>query len=243
MSQQVREMFSSIATRYDVTNVVLSFGIDRSWRDEVVKTARTGPGMRVLDCATGTGDLALAFRRTGAEVVGTDFCAPMLEPAREKARAAGLELTFEVADAMALPYSDRSFDVASISFGIRNVDDPVTCLREMARVVKPGGQVLVLEFGQPRGLWGALYRFYSRVVMPAVGGLLTGNRAAYQYLPRTAAAFPAGERFLELMDGAGVFRERSARALTGGITWLYRGVVAGTDQQRGDSPGVIGSGG
>jgi len=243
MSEQIREMFSSIATRYDVTNVVLSFGIDRSWRDVAVRTAGTGPGMRVLDCATGTGDLALAFRRTGAEVVGTDFCAPMLEPAREKARAAGLEVTFEVADAMALPYPDRSFDVASISFGIRNVDDPVICLREMARVVKPGGQVLVLEFGQPHGPWGAMYRSYSRVVMPAVGGLLTGNRAAYQYLPRTAAAFPAGERFLELMDRAGGFRERSARALTGGITWLYRGVVGGTERQRGDSPGVIGSGG
>jgi len=94
-------------------------------------------------------------------------------------------------------------------------------------VVKPGGQVLVLEFGQPRGLWGALYRLYSRVVMPAVGGLLTGNRAAYQYLPRTAAAFPAGERFLDLMDRSGRFRERSARAFTGGITWLYRGIVAG----------------
>ena len=198
MSEQVRQMFSSIATRYDVTNVVLSFGIDRWWRHVTVKTARTGPGMRVLDCATGTGDLALAFRRTGAEVVGTDFCAPMLDPAREKARAAGLDVTFEVADAMALPYPDGSFDVSSISFGIRNVDDPVQCLREMARVV-----------------------------MPAVGGLLTGNKAAYQYLPRTAAAFPAGERFLELMDGSKAFRARSARPFTGGITWLYRGVVAG----------------
>ena len=227
MSEQVREMFSSIATRYDVTNVVLSFGVDRWWRHVTVRTARTGPGMRVLDCATGTGDLALAFRRTGAEVVGTDFCAPMLGPAREKARAAGLDVTFEVADAMALPYPDGSFDVASISFGIRNVDDPVRCLREMARVVKPGGQVLVLEFGQPHGLWGALYRLYSRVVMPVVGGLLTGNRAAYQYLPRTAAAFPAGQRFLEVMDRSGAFRERSAQPLSGGITWLYRGVVAG----------------
>jgi len=227
MSEQVREMFSSIATRYDVANVVLSFGVDRWWRQATVKAAATGPGMRVLDCATGTGDLALAFRRTGAEVVGTDFCAPMLAPAREKARAAGLDVTFEVADALALPYPDRSFDVASIAFGIRNVDDPVRCLGEMARVVRPGGQVLVLEFGQPGGPWGAMYRLYSRVVMPAVGGMLTGNRAAYQYLPRTAAAFPAGERFLELMDRSGAFLQRRARPLTGGIAWLYRGVVAG----------------
>jgi demethylmenaquinone methyltransferase/2-methoxy-6-polyprenyl-1,4-benzoquinol methylase len=227
MSEQVREMFSSIAGRYDVTNVVLSFGLDHWWRQVTVRAGRTGPGMRVLDCATGTGDLALAFRRTGADVVGTDFCAPMLGPAREKAKAAGLDVTFEVADALALPYPDASFDLASISFGIRNVDDPVRCLREMARVVKPGGRVLVLEFGQPRGLWGALYRFYSRVVMPFVGGLLTGNRAAYQYLPRTAAAFPAGEAFLELMDRSGSFAGRSARSLTGGIAWLYQGSRAG----------------
>jgi demethylmenaquinone methyltransferase / 2-methoxy-6-polyprenyl-1,4-benzoquinol methylase len=225
MSEQVREMFSSIATRYDVANIVLSFGVDRWWRHIAVKSAGTGPGRRVLDCATGTGDLALAFRRTGAEVVGTDFCAPMLEPAREKARVAGLEVTFEVADALALPYPDASFDVSSIAFGIRNVDDPERCLQEMARVVKPGGKVLVLEFGQPGGFWGAMYRTYSRVVMPAVGGLLTGNRGAYQYLPRTAAAFPAGDRFLELMDRSGAFGERTQRALTGGVTWLYQGIV------------------
>jgi demethylmenaquinone methyltransferase/2-methoxy-6-polyprenyl-1,4-benzoquinol methylase len=225
MSEQVREMFSSIAGKYDVANVVLSMGVDRWWRQVAVKAGHTGPGMRVLDCATGTGDLALAFRRTGAEVVGTDFCAPMLGPAREKARAAGLEVTFQLADALALPFPDASFDVASISFGIRNVDDPVRCLREMARVVKPGGKVLVLEFGQPSGLWGALYRFYSRAVMPLVGGLLTGNKAAYRYLPRTAAAFPAGDPFLALMDQSGAFAERSARALSGGITWLYEGRV------------------
>lgn len=226
MSEQVREMFSSIARRYDVTNVVLSFGVDHWWRHLTVKAAGAGPGTRVLDCATGTGDLALAFRRTGATVVGTDFSAPMLVQAREKARAAGLDVTFETADVLALPYPDRSFEVASISFGIRNVDDPVQCLREMARVVRPGGRVLVLEFGQPGGLWGAMYRLYSRVVMPAVGGLLTGNRAAYQYLPRTAAAFPAGENFLELMDRSGAFSARTAQPLTGGIAWLYAGTPA-----------------
>ena len=96
----------------------------------------------------------------------------------------------------------------------------------MARVVKPGGKVLVLEFGQPRGLWGAMYRLYSRVVMPAVGGLITGNRAAYQYLPRTAAAFPAGEKFVDLMDQSGVFGSHAAKPLTGGIAWLYVGTRA-----------------
>ena len=115
--------------------------------------------------------------------------------------------------------------MASISFGIRNVDDPVKCLQEMARVVRPGGRVVVLEFGQPRGLFGALFRFYSRVIMPFVGGLLTGNRAAYEYLPRTSAAFPAGDNFLALMDRSGAYSERHAHAKTFGTAYIYVGVV------------------
>ena len=144
MSEQVREMFSSIAPRYDVTNVVLSLGVDRHWRAVAVRESGAAPGVRVLDCATGTGDLALALRRAvepGGAVVAMDFCAAMLEPARQKAHRAGLDdIRFEVADALALPYPAQAFDVATIAFGIRNVDDPVLCLREMARVVRPGGR-------------------------------------------------------------------------------------------------------
>lgn len=228
MSEQVRQMFSSIAPRYDVTNEVLSFGVHRLWRRKAIALSKATDGSRILDCATGTGDLALAFKRkVGASgaVTGTDFCADMLAVAPEKARAANLEVKFEVADAMALPYPDAQFDVSSISFGIRNVDDPVKCLQEMARVVKPGGRVVVLEFGQPKGLFGALFRLYSRVVMPWIGGLLTGNKAAYQYLPKTAKAFPAGDKFLALMDQSGAFAERAAHPLTFGTAYVYVGVV------------------
>jgi demethylmenaquinone methyltransferase/2-methoxy-6-polyprenyl-1,4-benzoquinol methylase len=151
----------------------------------------------------------------------------MLETAPQKASDAGLDVGFEVADALNLPYTSASFDVASIAFGIRNVDDPVRCLKELARVVKPGGRVVVLEFGQPSGFFGALFRFYSKVIMPAVGGLITGNRKAYEYLPRTSAAFPCGDRFLSLMDEAGVYSERAARPLTFGTAWVYTGVVRG----------------
>jgi demethylmenaquinone methyltransferase/2-methoxy-6-polyprenyl-1,4-benzoquinol methylase len=228
MSTEVQKMFAAIAPRYDATNAVLSFGVHGLWRRTAVRLSGAAPGQRVLDCATGTGDLALAFKRavgTAGQVVGTDFCAEMLAPAPGKAERAGLQIQFEVADALALPYPDRSFDVASISFGIRNVDDPVRCLREMARVVRPGGRVVVVEFGQPRGPFGMLFRLYSRYLMPAIGGLLTGNRAAYQYLPRTAAAFPAGDRFLELMDRSGAFASRSATPLTFGTAFVYVGVV------------------
>ncbi len=228
MSTEVRQMFSSIATRYDVTNEVLSFGIHRLWRRTTVRRSGAKQGDSILDCATGTGDLALVFKRkvgASGRVVGTDFCPEMLQSAPAKAEQAGLSVEFQVADAMALPFADNAFDVASISFGIRNVDDPVKCLQEMARVVKPGGRVVVLEFGQPRGVFGALFRFYSKVIMPAIGGLLTGNRAAYEYLPRTAAQFPAGEKFLELMDRAGAFRERAAHPLTFGTSYVYVGTV------------------
>lgn len=228
MSTEVRQMFSSIAPRYDLTNQVLSLGIHRIWRRVAVRLSAAKPGDKVLDCATGTGDLALAFKRqvgpTG-QVTGTDFCPEMLEGAPAKAAAAGLDIRFEVADALSLPYPTATFDVASIAFGIRNVDDPVQCLKELARVVKPGGRVVVLEFGQPRGLFGGLFRFYSRVVMPWVGGLLTGNRAAYEYLPRTSAAFPAGSQFLELMDRSGAYEDRMAHGMTFGTSYVYVGRV------------------
>jgi demethylmenaquinone methyltransferase/2-methoxy-6-polyprenyl-1,4-benzoquinol methylase len=230
MSEQVQQMFADIAPAYDRVNTVLSVGIHHRWRDATVRLAAPAVGDRVLDCATGTGDLALAFRRavgpTG-HVTGTDFCAPMIAPAPTKAARAGFDdVTFEVADVMALPYPDDRFDLATISFGIRNVDDPVQGLREMARCVKSGGRVVVLEFGQPTGLFGALYRFYSSRVMPFVGGLLSGNREAYAYLPRTSAAFPAGDRFLDLMDQTGAFQARAAHPLTFGVAWVYVGVVA-----------------
>jgi demethylmenaquinone methyltransferase / 2-methoxy-6-polyprenyl-1,4-benzoquinol methylase len=228
MSDQVHRMFSQIAPRYDAANDVMSLGIHRLWRRTAVRLSGAAPGQAVLDCATGTGDLALAFKRAvGAQgsVLGTDFNADMLTPAPAKARAAGLEVAFEVADVMKLPYADGRFDVASISFGIRNVDDPAVALGELGRVVKPGGRVVVLEFGQPEGLFGLLYRPYARWVMPLIGGLLTGNRAAYEYLPRTAAAFPCGERFLQLMRGTGRFERCTAEPLLQGLANVYVGVV------------------
>jgi demethylmenaquinone methyltransferase / 2-methoxy-6-polyprenyl-1,4-benzoquinol methylase len=227
VSSEVRDMFASIARRYDTANEVLSLGIHKGWRRAAVAISGAAGGQRVIDCATGTGDLALEFKRAvgpAGEVIGTDFCAEMLRPAPAKAARAGLEVKFAVADALALPYPDARFDIASIAFGIRNVDDPLRCLREMARVVKPGGSVIVLEFGQPRGAFGALFRAYSRGVMPLVGGLLTGNRAAYEYLPRTAAAFPAGEKFLAMMREAGVFSRVEAHPQTFGTAYVYRGV-------------------
>jgi len=229
MSEKVRSMFADIADDYDRINGILSFGIHNIWRKRTVLESGAKPGHRVLDCATGTGDLALEFKKAvGHEgyVMGTDFCKEMIEHAPEKARDESLVVDFEVADAMDLPYDDDFFDVTSIAFGIRNVDDPVVALKEMARVVRPGGRVVVLEFGQPEGLIQYPYKFYSKHVMPTVGGWISGNRDAYTYLPETSAKFPAGDKFLGLMDETGSFASRKAIKLTGGIAYVYVGTVA-----------------
>lgn len=228
MSEKVRSMFADIADDYDRVNTVLSFGVHHGWRKKAIKESGAKEGYHVLDCATGTGDLAIEFKKVVGDdgyVLGTDFCAPMIEPAPGKAKEKGLLVDFEVADVMNLPYQDNRFDVSSISFGIRNVDDPTIALKELARVVKPGGRVVVLEFGQPKGLLKYPYNLYSQHIMPAVGGLLSGNRDAYTYLPRTSASFPAGDKFLRIMDNTKDFSETKAVKLTGGIAYVYVGVV------------------
>lgn len=191
-----------------------------------MRAAGVRPGEAVLDCATGTGDLAIAFRKAageGGRVVGTDFVPEMLEIARVKAPA----IQFEVADVTRLPYPDGSFNVASISFGIRNVNDPGRGIAEMARVLKPGGRLIVLEFGQPGNrAFGVVYDWYRRAVLPRVGGAITGRREAYEYLEESAGVFPCGEDFVRLMKDNGSFSSVDATPLTFGIAWLYRGVKA-----------------
>lgn len=217
-------MFRSISGRYDRANTVLSAGIHHRWRARAVRASNVRKGDSVLDCATGTGDLAIAFRKAvgdSGHVVGTDFVPEMLDIARLK--APGIE--FEVADVTKLPYADNAFDVASISFGIRNVNDPARAISEMTRVLRPGGRLIVLEFGQPRNrAFGAAYDWYRRTILPRVGGAITGRREAYEYLEASAGVFPCGDDFVRLMRGSASFASVDATPLTFGIAWLYRGV-------------------
>ncbi len=220
---KIRNMFREISPGYDRANTVLSGGIHHRWRSRAVRVSGAKSGDTVLDCATGTGDLAIAFKKKvgSGRVVGTDFVPEMIELARRKSAS----VEFEVADVTNLPFDSNTFDVASISFGIRNVGDPRKGIAELARVVKPGGRVIILEFGQPRSrLFGAFYDFYRKHVLPRLGGALTGNRDAYDYLESSTARFPSGEDFAAMMRESAAFSGVTYEPLTFGIAWLYRGV-------------------
>ncbi len=223
----VREMFGRIAPRYDLLNHVLSLDIDKVWRRRVARRFSTllrDPSARVLDLCCGTGDLALAFRReapTGAEIVGSDFVPEMLARARAKAAALGARVTFVEADALALPFGDKTFDLVSCSFGFRNLANYERGMREILRVLKPGGVAAILEFAEPTGrLFGGLYRFYFRRVLPRLGGLISGNGSAYTYLPSSVSRFPPPEELRAQFGQAGYVNVEFER-WTGGIVALH----------------------
>lgn len=227
MSEDVRKMFDEISGKYDLMNDILSFGIHRGWRKKTVRKSNAKQGGKVLDLATGTGDLAFAFKKAvGSEgqVTGLDFSPEMLAIARKKASRYNADVEFIEGDALSLPFEDNTFDISSIAFGIRNVDSNEQCLIEMARVVKPGGRVMVLEFGSPKGFFEHFYKFYSKFVIPGLGRLFS-RQYAYHYLPETAAKYPCREDFISIMDSAGKFSGSRYYALSGGIAYLYIGEV------------------
>jgi demethylmenaquinone methyltransferase/2-methoxy-6-polyprenyl-1,4-benzoquinol methylase len=215
-------MFAGIAPRYDLANHLLSMRIDHSWRRFVARHLLDRPG-KVLDIASGTGDLAVELSRRGKHrVISADFTYEMLLAGQSKVRRLAPGTPQLAGDALQLPLKDHSVDAVSVGFGIRNFADPAAGLREMRRVVRPGGSIGVLEFSQPRGLFGALYRIYAFRILPALGGLVTGHRDPYEYLPASVREFPEGEAFLELMRHSGLV-EVEAHRLTGGIVTFYKG--------------------
>ena len=219
-------MFGRIAGRYDLLNHLLSGNVDKSWRRLVARTLQPSlvEGAHALDVACGTGDLSLALEGAGrARVVGLDFCRPMLEIARRKAEEGARAVPFVEGDALRLPFADRSFEVVTIAFGLRNLSSVERGLGELLRVLKPGGRAGVLEFSSPvvPG-FRALFEFYFTRVLPRIGGLVSGSRGAYEYLPDSVRKFPDQKRLAEMMRGAG-FEEVGYRNLTGGIAALHTG--------------------
>lgn len=225
----VREMFDAIAPRYDLLNSLLSLRLHHRWRAAAVRAADLRPGDRALDVCTGTGDLAFALARAVGErgaVAATDFSAPMLHLGERKARqrAPRPPVRFSLADTQALPFADDAFDAVTVAFGIRNVADIRRGIAEMARVARPGGRVVLLEFNQPRNPLAALLaRVYSFTVMPRLGGLVSGRRAAYTYLPASVAAFHTREALSQMMEDAGL-RDVRWNDLLMGMVVLHRGV-------------------
>ncbi len=221
------KIFDRIAHRYDLLNRTLSLGQDMAWRRRMRRYLPDGASLEVLDLATGTADQLIYLARDGrvASGLGMDLSEKMLEVGREKVARLGLtnRLRLETGDATAIPLASESVDVASISFGIRNVVDVGAALSEMYRVLRPGGRALILEFSLPRfGPLRWVYLKYFRHVLPRVGGWLSGDAQAYRYLNQSVEAFPYGAAFCALMEAAG-FSEVSARSLTFGIATIYRG--------------------
>lgn len=225
----VRNMFGRVAPRYDLANHLLSFNIDRYWRAHTVKRVRAileRPGARVLDICCGTGDLVLALERQSAGTVfGSDFCHPMLTGARDKiARRKARAVLFE-SDALTLPVRGGALDLVTVAFGFRNLTNYQAGLEEMRRVLRTGGTAAILEFSQPPNrIFAAAYNFYSRRILPWIGGVLSGSRDAYTYLPESVRKFPGAGELAEGMRLAG-FGEVRFEYLTGGIVALHTGVA------------------
>ena len=225
--ESIREMFDNIAPKYDLLNHTLSMSIDRIWRRRVVRIVRRCRPHRILDVATGTGDLAIEMARRirGVQVLGVDLSEGMLDVARRKVTARGLDgrVVLDAGDAEHLHVADASVDVATVAFGVRNFGDLDAGLREMARTIKPGGKVVVLEFSRPRNrLFRALYEFYTYKILPRIGGMVSKDKRAYEYLPASVGEFPAPKEFMAMMERAG-FRECRARSQSFGIAQIYTG--------------------
>lgn len=226
----VNTMFARIARRYDAANRLLSGGVDQWWRKRLVLIVRAETPRDVLDLATGSGDVAFALSRAlppEAHITGMDFCQPMLDQAVAKQQGdpeRGPNIVFRQGDGLALPCPDSAFDAVTVSFGLRNMADRHRALSEMRRVLRPGGRVHVLEFSQPYRWFRPIYYFYTKRILPAIAGKVTGDRAAYDYLNASIEAYPGHAAMAEELRRAG-FREVRALRMTFGIVALHIGVA------------------
>lgn len=221
---QVADMFNNIAGKYDFLNHFLSLGIDKGWRKKAVKEVGAVKPNKILDVATGTGDLAIAVLQTGAkEIIGVDIADRMLEIGKKKIAERQLNSVIQLqhGDSESLPFGEHSFDAVTCAYGVRNFENLEKGLREMHRVLRPGGKLVILEFSQPKQFpVKQLYRFYFRFILPLLGKIVSRHSTAYSYLPESVMAFPEGKTFCQILNSCG-FKEAKARPLSFGITTLY----------------------
>lgn len=222
--EQVAEMFDNISERYDFLNHLLSLSIDKGWRNKVVKMVQRDQANQILDVATGTADLAIALARVQPEhIKGIDISNGMLDVGRKKVSRKGLSdlISLEQADSENLPYEDHSFDAITVAFGVRNFEDLEKGLREIHRVLRPGGRLLILEFSQPQAFpFKQIYNFYFRYILPTLGKMVSRDSSAYSYLPESVGAFPYGKRMTGILENCG-FRENRFQPVTFGIATIY----------------------
>ena len=231
-ARAVRAMFSGIASKYDLLNHILSVNIDKRWRKlvrEKLADILANKNAVVLDVACGTGDLSLELQKHAkARIVGTDFCRPMLAIANKKNAKLDLPVPYIEADAMQLSFADNSFDAVTIAFGLRNLSNFEDGLRELRRILKPGGKLAVLEFSTPLVPgFKALFNLYFTQILPRIGGMVSGSRGAYEYLPDSVSKFPDQKKLVEMIERTG-FSNVEYRNLTGGIAAIHTGYATGT---------------
>ena len=222
--EQVADMFDSIAGKYDFLNHFLSMGIDKGWRRKAIKEIAAVKPQTILDIATGTGDLAIAASKINPQkIVGIDISEGMLEVGKKKIKSLNLDniITLQKDDSESLTFEDNSFDAITCAYGVRNFENLVAGLKEMNRVMKPGGKLAILEFSHPKQFpVKQLYQFYFKYILPTLGKMVSKHKSAYTYLPESVMAFPEGKRFCEILTDCG-FKNAKARPLTLGITTLY----------------------
>lgn len=228
-ASKIQNLFSEISNTYDQANDTITFGMARSWRKKLVKWSDATKNSEILDIATGTGDLVFDFYNKIdpkiGNVMGTDFCEPMLEVARKKADKKNLRIKFEWADACQLDFADETFDIVSISYGIRNVQNPEKAIQEMYRVLKPAGRMMILETGSGRtGLLGPFVHFYSQKLMPILGGLISGKKDAYNYLSESSSQFPSGKKFIDFIKKSAPFETVETKKILGGASFIYKAI-------------------
>lgn len=224
-TENVREMFNHIAPTYDRLNHILSLSIDKLWRQRVVKAVRKVGAKQILDVATGTADLAIAMARKikDSTICGIDLSVQMLEVARAKVNKQGLEnrITLMEGNAEHLEMQSESVDAVTIAFGIRNFENKEACIEELKRVIRCGGHLIILEFSNPKNRFiGWIYRIYSHNILPWIGGLISKNRSAYEYLPSSVDSFPSPELFSQMLSNAG-FTDIVRRSQSFGIAQIY----------------------
>ena len=218
----VENLFSSIAPRYDLANSLMTFGLVEFWRKKLVRISCVSKNAKVLDCAAGTGKLALCFLKSlgeKGEVTGVDFCSRMLNQIKIK----DPRMQFKKADVMDLPFPAHSFDIVSIAYGLRNLSDMEQGLKEMARVLKPQGLLMVLETGEASNPWlKPFFHFYFKKIVPFIGGWATGRKEAYQYLNESSLSFPSGKNLIEILKKTNCFDDAVCFPLMGGASFIYK---------------------